>query len=100
MANPPLNQDLSLQLRVAVNNAYAYVKGQESTQSFLAVTFEDLAAAQVQRLSGKGTTTRPNFIDRIKKVEADIVSAAKQIKQLPPEAFLPPDDQRDVNTPP
>jgi len=100
MANTPLNDDLSLQLRVAVNNAYAYVRGQESVQSFLAVTFEDLAAQQIQRLSGKGTPTRPNYIDRIKKVEQDIVNAAQKIKQLPPDAFLPPDESKDVNTSP
>ena len=96
----PLNDDLALQLRISVNNAYAYVRGQESVQSFLAVTFEDLAAQQIQRLSGKGTATRPNYIDRIRKVEQDIISAAQKIKQVPPDAFLAPDNNRDVNTPP
>lgn len=97
---PPLNDDLSLQLRVAVNNAYAFVKGQEITQSFSSVTWEDLAAAQVQRISGKATPTRPSVIARIQKVESDIVSAAQKIKQIPPEAFNPPDPKKDVNTPP
>lgn len=100
MAKPPLNDDLALQLRVSVSNAYAFVRGQETIDSFAATTFEDLAAAQIQRLSGKGTTTRPNYLDRIKKVEQDIVSAAEKIKQTPPEAFLAQDPNRDVNTAP
>jgi len=98
MADKPLNDDLALQLRVAVNNAYAFVKGEETTQSFLAITFEDLAAAQIQRLTGKGTTTRPNVIDRIKKAEQDLVSTAEKIRQIPPEAFLARDPNKDVNT--
>lgn len=98
MADKPLNDDLALQLRVAVNNAYAFVKGEETTQSFLAITFEDLAAAQIQRLTGKGTTTRPNVIDRIKKAEQDLVSTAEKIRQIPPEAFLARAPNKDVNT--
>lgn len=99
MATQPLDDDLSLQLRISLNNAYAFVRGQESTQSFLAVTFEDLAAQQIQRLSGKGTSTRSNYINRIKKIEQDVLSAVEKIKQIPPEAFRSPSDTDDVNTP-
>ena len=91
--------DLAFQYRRAVGNAYAFVRGQESVQSFSAVTFEDLAAQQIDRLSGRGTPQRSNVIDRVKKVEADLVAVANKIKNEPPDAFLNPDERRDVNTP-
>ena len=100
MATPPLDDDLAFQLRRAVNNAYAFVRGRETASSFLAITFEDLASAQVERLSGKGANaTRPNEIDRIKKVEGDIVAAAEQIKKIPPDAFNADSVGTNVNTP-
>jgi hypothetical protein len=100
MANPLQNDDLAFQLRRSVSNAYAFVRGREATSSFLATTFEDLVAAQVDRLSGKGANpNRPNEIDRVKKVEADIVAAAAQIKQIPPGAFSTANNETGVNTP-
>lgn len=100
MPTPPLNDDLAFQLRRSVNNAYAFVRGREAASSFLTLTFEDLAAAQVERLSGKGANpTRPNEIDRIKKIEADIISAANQIKQTPADSVNPQNNETNVNTP-
>lgn len=98
-ANTPINDDLSLRLRTIVSNAYAFVKGRETTQSFSAITFEDLAQAQIDRLSGKGTATRPNVIARIKGIEDQLLSFANQIKQTDPSAFLMADSTQDVNTP-
>lgn len=95
----PLNEDLAFRLRRVVSNAYAFVRGRETVASFSAITFEDLAQAQIDRLSGKGTPTRPNAITRVKNIESDLVAAAERIKQTPPDAFLTPDEGKDVNTP-
>lgn len=92
-------EDLAFQYRRAVANAYAYVAGQQAVQTFSAVTFEDLAARQIDRISGKGTPQRGSYISRIQKVEADLTAVATQIKAEPPDAFLDPDTSRDVNTP-
>lgn len=93
-------QELSFELRRALGNAYAFVKGRESVQSFSAFTFEDAMDQQIERIEGKGTELRPNELDRITKIENEILQAVNKIKELPPEAFIEPDVENDVNTPP
>lgn len=95
-----LNDDLSSQLRRSVNDAYAFVRGQEVVESFSCITFEDLAAQQIERLSGKQTTSRPNEINRITRVYERVHGAVENIKALPADAFRKPDDTTDVNTKP
>jgi hypothetical protein len=92
-------QALNLDLRRAVNNAYAFVKGREAVQSFAAFTFEDALDQQIQRIEGTSTATRLNDLERIDKVESDIVQAIMKIKSLPPESFSDSDPETDVNTP-
>ena len=95
-----IGDDLALSLRRAVNNAYAFVRGRETAQSFSCVTFEDLAAQQVERLNGKESATRSNEIHQIQKVKEAIISAVNCIENLPPDAFRIADEKKDVNTAP
>lgn len=92
-------QALNLDLRRAVNNAYAFVKGREAVQSFASYTFEDALDQQIERIEGASTSTRLNELDRLTKIETDILQAVSKIKALPPEAFSDPDPEVDVNTP-
>lgn len=91
-------QDLAQQYRQVLANAYAFIQGQQTNQTFAATTFEQLAAAQIDRLTGKGAPGRPNALQRIAKIQSDLQGMAAQIKATDPSAFLPPSDQ-DVNTP-
>jgi len=100
MALPPNpSQDLALKYRVVLSNAYGFVAGQQTTQTFSTITFEELAAQQIDRLTGKGSPGRPNALQRVQKIQADLQSMAAQIKATDPSAFLPPDQSSDVNTP-
>jgi len=94
------NEQLSFDLRRAVASAYAFVKGNESVQSFSSFTFEDAMDAQIERIEGKDTQARPNALHRIDKIENDLVDAANKIKSLPPELFNDQDASTNVNTPP
>jgi hypothetical protein len=96
----PKFQSQNLKLRKAFNDAYAAVEGQKVAQSFSAVTFEELADQQIQRISGSGTPSRPNELDRVQKVLNNVLQAVEQVKGMPPESFQDPDPNRDVNTPP
>lgn len=104
MAAPPQDdpklQSQNLELRKALNDAYAAVEGAKSVQSFSALTFEDLADAQIQRISGNDTVARPNELNRVKRTLNNVVQAVAKIKAMPPEAFAKQDPSRDVNTPP
>jgi len=91
-------QELADQLKRSVANAYAFVVGQETTESFSAITFEELLDQQIGRIEGPGTNIRPNVLDKIKKVKNDIVSAATEIKKQPPDFFKRHDDQEDAIT--
>jgi hypothetical protein len=93
-------QSQNLLIREHLNNAYAAVEGQKAVQSFSAFTFEDALDQQIERIAGASTDTRPNELDRVSRVESDVVAAVAQVKALPPNAFVEPDDERDVNTKP
>lgn len=103
MAGSPTDkneQERSLELRKAIADAYAFVEGQKSVQSFSALTFEDLVDQQIERIEGKGTELRPNMLDRVTALENNVKSAVDKIKKMSPTAFAKPDPKNDANTPP
>jgi hypothetical protein len=95
----PQQQAQNINLRAALSDAYAAVNGAKAVQSFSALTFEDLADQQIQRISGADTQTRPNELHRVANVLSNLTQAVAQIKALPPESFADQDPSRDVNTP-
>lgn len=96
----PALQEQNLDLRTAISDAYAAVDSAKTTQTFAALTFEDLLDQQIERISGASTQQRPNALDRITQIVNNVQSAVTKIKALPPEQFQQADDTRDVNTPP
>lgn len=91
--------DLNLELRRVLNQSVGAVLGRQNTESFYALTYEELADQQIERIEGKGTATRPNELERVDKIESDLLNAVAQIRDIPPENFLLADPTRDVNTP-
>lgn len=92
-------QEQNLELRRAINDAYAFVEGQKLVQSFSAVTFEELLDQQIERIEGASSTKRPNELDRIDKIEQDVIAAVDKIKKLPDDAFKKTPEENGVNTP-
>lgn len=82
-----------------LNQSLGAVQGRQTTESFFALTYEELADQQIERISGQGTATRPNELERVNRVEQDLLNAVAQIRNIPPEQFLLSDSTRDVNTP-
>lgn len=97
--NGAKQQEQNLELRRAINNGYAFIEGQKLVQSFSAVTFEELLDQQVERIEGKSTTQKPNELDRIAKIEAELVAAVENIKKMPDDAFKKTPEENGVNTP-
>lgn len=91
--------DLNLELRRVLNDSVGAVLGRQTTESFFALTFEELADQQIERIEGKGTDVRPNELERVSKIESDLLNAVAQIRNIPPENFLLSDPGKDVNTP-
>lgn len=92
-------QEQNLQLREALNNAYGFIEGQKSVQTFSTITFEELMDQQIERLVGADTDSRPNVFNRITKIKESVVKAVENIKSLPDSAFVDADPDTDVNTP-
>lgn len=95
----PKLQSQNLELRKALSDAYSAVEGAKSVQSFSALTFEDLADQQIQRISGADTEARPNDLNRVQRVLQNVLQSVAKIKAMPPESFAKQDAKRDVNTP-
>ncbi len=92
-------EDLT-EIRRALSNAYAALQGDRNNQSFAAFTFEEALDAQIERIEGKGTQLRPNLLDRVGRIEQQVVQTVEETKQLPPEFFEEPREDEDVNTDP
>ncbi len=92
-------QDRNTRLRESLSNAHAALQAERTIQSFSAFTFEEALDAQIERISGAGTQLRPNELDRVDRILSQVSDAVDQIKSLPPEAFIKPSEQDDVNTP-
>lgn len=91
-------QQFQTRQREAVNNAYAALSAQQYTQSALAFTFEEALDAQIDRIEGKSTALRPNQMERVDRIENDILKSVEDLKLIPPEKIVEPDPEEDVNT--
>ena len=90
--------DLNFELRRIVGRAVGFVQGRQATESFFALTYEELAQAQIDRIEGVGFAGRPNELERIDSIENELLGAVEQIRSIPPENFLLADPDKDVNT--
>lgn len=91
--------DLNFQLRLVINQSLGAVQGRQTSESFAAITYEELADQQIERITGPGTSTRPNELERVNKIASDMLNAVAQIRSIPPEKFILSDPAQDVNTP-
>lgn len=91
--------DLNTELRRVINNSVGSVQGRQTSESFFAVTYEELADQQIERISGKGTTARPNELERVDRIEQDLLSLVEQVRNIPTDKFILSDSTQDVNTP-
>lgn len=91
-------QEQATEFREAFQDAFAFVEGQKLGQSFSALTPEDCLDAFIERIEGKDTEARPNVLNRIAKVRADVLAAVEKVKAMPPEAFREARPDEDVNT--
>lgn len=93
-----VGQNRNLREREALNNAYAALMGQQSIQHWTSFTLEEAMDAQIEEISGKSSPKRPNQLERVDKIEQDTLSAIAALKDTPPEQFLEPQNDQDVNT--
>lgn len=91
-------QQYNLSQRRALNNAYAALEGQKNVMSFAAFTFEDAVDLQIERIEGTGSRLRPNELQRVDRIEQEMLKAVEELKEVPPENFLEHDEENDVNT--
>lgn len=95
----PSSDDLNQELRQDINDAYAFVEGQKTTQTFASFTFEDALDQQITQLTGPDTPQRPNPLNRVSAIAQRTADAVAKIKSLPADFFTPRDTTDSVNTP-
>jgi hypothetical protein len=91
-------QQFHIRQRRALNNGLAALLGSQANQVFSAFTFEDAVDLQIERIEGAGTQLRPNRLDRVDRIENELIKAVIELKEVPPENFLEADPDNDVNT--
>ena len=93
-------QKAHLDQRRALNNGYAALVAEQQTQTFLAFGFEEAVDLRIEAIEGEGDELRPNLLDRVSRIENEVLQAVELLKEVPPEQFLTADALRDVNTDP
>lgn len=84
--------------RRALNDALGSLLGTQAAKTFQAFTFEDAVDLQIEAIEGEGSALRPNKLDRVDKVEQELLKAVTELKEVPPEQFLEHDPDEDVNS--
>ena len=98
-AQEETSQQRSTRQRTALNNAYAFVLSDRNTQAFLNFGFEEALDLQIEQIEGEGTQTRPNQLERVKRIVEQVTTAVEQLKAVPDEAFQEANEFEDANTP-
>lgn len=91
-------QERNLDIRTALNDAQAFLLGRQTVESFKALTYEELLDDQIERISGSPFNNRPNELERIDRMEQRVLAAIAEVSSRPPEDFVLPDEEEDVNT--
>ncbi len=104
-SNDQVNEEQSLQHayireRRALNSALGSLLGTQSNQTFQAFTFEEAVDLQIEKIEGASTQMRPNKLDRVDRIENELLQAVAVLKQVPPEQFIDASEETDVNTKP
>ncbi len=90
--------EFSQEVRRSLQTSYAHIKSMEALTSFEALTFEEAADQEIERLSGTPASGRLSVRARIEKDAEQLRTVIKQLKALPDEAFADPNNP--VNTTP
>lgn len=92
-------QEETIRQRIAFENAYASLLGDQATQTFYAFTFEDALDLQIERISGAGDEAHPNLLGRVARIKSQLLQAVDQVSKIDPSQFqkLSPGDPN-VNT--
>ena len=91
-------QEQATEFRGALQDAFSFIEGQKTTQTFSALTPEDCFDAFIERIEGKDTPARPNVLNRIAKMKSEVLATIEKVKAMPPEAFREARPDEDVNT--
>lgn len=93
-------QEDIIRQRIAFENAYASLLGDQNTQTFSAFTFEDALDLQIERISGAGDEAHPNQLGRVARIKQQLLQAVEQVSSLDPSQFQKlSDSDPAVNTP-
>lgn len=93
------SQDETIRQRLEIQNGYAALLGEQTSQTFSAYTFEEALDQQIEAISGKGTDAHPNQLDRVARIKSQLIGSVDQVLKLDPSNFNKVTDQT-VNTPP
>jgi hypothetical protein len=91
-------QDDIIRQRIAFENAYGSLLGDQNTQTFAAFTFEDALDLQIELISGAGDDAHPNLLGRVARIKQELLQAVEQVSALDPSSFQKLSDPA-VNTP-
>lgn len=94
------DQKMMVSMRNTAAQAYGFVKGSESIESFAALTFEEAMQQQLDRLENGGEATL-SALSQVDKIQTDLSKVVNGLQNAPAtvEEALEVSDEENVNTP-
>lgn len=99
-ASPPVPQDkgkgidektaMNLSMRQTINDAYAFVRGNDFNKYVSHLTYEELLSLAIDRIDGSqtGGTVRATRLVRIAQIKSRIATAVQTVSSKPPSAWI------------
>jgi hypothetical protein len=81
---------MNIELRTIVNDAYAFVRGNDFNKYASCLTYEELLSLAIDRIDGTQTNSavRTTRLARIAQIKSSIATAVQTITSKPPSAWV------------
>lgn len=99
---PKISDRDKSEVREAINNAYAAVKGGECVNSLASFTYEEALSEQNHYINYDDSRmpSRPNAMHRVDRVEERLKKMVDKLKSWPDDAFYRPEEGVHLVNPP
>ena len=75
------------QVRKALADGFAYVRGAEIRDGLATLTFDEMLARAIRDIDTDESDIRPSKLTAVRNVRQSVADAMEQVRRLPPEMF-------------
>ena len=86
------------QIRKALADGFAYVRGAEIRDGLATLTFDEMLARAINEIDTDQSDIRPSKLTSVRNVRQAVSDAMEQVRRLPPEMFALTNESETMGT--